>query len=78
MHKADSRFLERGFICKTMWVRGGGGLALLILSHFFKISHENETFGLTKTKLFHFNRIFKNGGLEGVHSNPLNPLWICQ
>ena len=36
------------------------GFALLILSQFSKISHENET------KLFHFHRIFKNGGGEGI------------
>ena len=36
--------------------------ALLILSHFSKISHENE---MIETKLFHFHRIFKNGGQGG-------------
>ena len=35
---ADPGFLERGFICINMW----GGLALLILSNLYKISHENE------------------------------------
>ena len=38
---------------------GGGVFALLILSHFSSISH------LTETKLFHFHRIFKNGGQRG-------------
>ena len=34
---ADPGFLERGFIYIKVWV-----FALVILSHFFKISHENE------------------------------------
>ena len=36
---ADPGFLDRGFVCIKVW-----GLALLILSHFSKISHENEIF----------------------------------
>ena len=32
--------------------------------------------GLIETKLFHFNRIFKNGGRRELGANPLNPLWI--
>ena len=45
--------------------------ALLILSHVSKISHENEKkIGLTETKLFHFHRIFKNGGGKGGSSEP--------
>ena len=35
--EADPGFLERGLICIKVW-----GFALLILSHFSKISHENE------------------------------------
>ena len=35
------------------------GFALLILSNVSLISHENEIFGLTETKLFDFNRILK-------------------
>ena len=35
--KADPKFLERWFICIKGW-----GFALLILSHFSEISHENE------------------------------------
>ena len=34
---ADPGFLERVFVCINVW-----GFALLILSHFSKISHENE------------------------------------
>ena len=34
---ADPGFLERGFICIKVW-----GFPLLILSNFYKISHENE------------------------------------
>ena len=34
---ADSGFLERGFICIMVW-----WFAVLILSHFSYISHENE------------------------------------
>ena len=32
-----------------------------------------KSFGLTETKLFHFHRIFKNGGGGGVQANPLPP-----
>ena len=40
---ADPGFLERGFICIDACVCGGGGdLAMLILSNFSYISHENE------------------------------------
>ena len=46
--EADTRFLERGFIYIKVW-----GFALLILSHFSQISHEND-------------RIFKIKGGEGV------------
>ena len=49
----------------------GGGLTLLILSHFSLITHENEIIW----KLFHFHGIFKkvgggggNGGFEGTPS----------
>ena len=54
--------------------------ALLILSNCSWISNGNDIiwlllFGLTKTKLFHFQRIFKNGVAErGVHADPMNPL----
>ena len=37
-----------------------------------------KSFGLTKTKLFHFHRIFKNGGWGGGLCEPPEPLWICQ
>ena len=46
---------------------GGGGVPLLILSHLSLISHENET------KLFHFHRIFRNGGMEGGSIEPPRP-----
>ena len=29
----------------------------------------------SETKLFHFHRIFKNGGGEGVQVNPRTPIW---
>ena len=29
-----------------------------------------------KGHIFHFHKIFKNGGVEGVRLNPLSPLWI--
>ena len=51
------------------------------LSHFLKYPMKMKSFGLTEIKLFHFHRIFKNGGQEGgggVRVNPLNPLWIRQ
>ena len=45
-----------------------------------------KSFGVTETKLFHFHRIFKNGGGVGEGagrgfkkvglSKPLNPIWI--
>ena len=38
----------------------GAGFFLLILSHFSKISYENEIICLTESKLFNFHRIFKN------------------
>ena len=41
---------------------------------FFKYPVKMKLFGLTETKLFHFYRIFKNGGGEGVQANPLNLL----
>ena len=48
----------------------GVGFALLILSHFSYIF-------LIETKLFHFHRIFKNGGQGGGSSEhpepPLDP-----
>ena len=33
----DPGFLEKGFICIKVW-----GFALLVFSHFSKISHKNE------------------------------------
>ena len=64
---ADPGFLERGFICIKVWE-----FALLILSHFPYISHGNEIiFCLTESKIFHFHRIFKNGGWgRGVWAIP--------
>ena len=32
--------------------------------------------GLFETKLFHFHRLFKNGGREGGSSEPPDPLWL--
>ena len=49
----DPGFHERGFIFINVW-----GF-MLILSHFSKISRENE---IILTKLFNFHRIFENGG----------------
>ena len=48
-------------------------LALLILSHFYYISHENE---IIWSKLFHFHRMFENGGggTQHAQANTLNPL----
>ena len=47
------------------------GVGVLILSQFKKISHENEKFGLIETKLFHFHRIFQNGGRQrGFEQTP--------
>ena len=52
----DPGFLERGFICIEAW-----GVAMLILSQFSK----------NITILFHFHRIFKNGGgRRGVKRTP--------
>ena len=42
------------------------GFTLLILSHFRKHPMKMKYFGLTETKLFHFRRIFKNGGGGGA------------
>ena len=55
------------------WGGGGGAwaFALLILSHFSKISHENE---IIWSKLFHFHRIFKNRGQGGGSREPPEPL----
>ena len=55
---ADPGFLEMGFICIKVY-----GLAMLILSHFSSISHENE---IIWSHWYHFHRIFKNGDREGV------------
>ena len=42
---------------------GGGGL---LCSFFLNILYmEMKQFGLDETKLFHFHRMFKNGGLGG-------------
>ena len=38
----------------------GAGFAFVILSHFLKYPMKMKLFGLTESKLFHFNRIFKN------------------
>ena len=57
---ADPGFLKRGFICLKM---RGVRFADFIL--FFKYLMEMNLFGLTETKLFHFHRIFKNGGRGG-------------
>ena len=45
----------------------GEGVALLILFNFSL----NIVCGLAETKLFHFHRIFKNGG--GVEVGPAEP-----
>ena len=55
----DPGFLERGFKYKE---GGGGGCALLILSHFSEISYENE---IIETNILHFHRISKDGGGGG-------------
>ena len=54
-------------VCINVW-----WLALLILSHFSQMSHGNEIIWshLSETKLFHINRIFKNGACEGVQATP--------
>ena len=66
---AGPGFVKRGFRC----VKEGVGVVLLILSNFYKLSHENE---IIETKLFHFHGIFKKNLGRGS-SEPLNPLWIC-
>ena len=43
-------------------VRGGGFSFYLI---FFKYPIKMKLFGLTETKLFHFHKIFKEGGGGG-------------
>ena len=70
-------------IYKGVCVCGGGGSSFAdFVSLFLKISHmKMRQFGLTETKLFHFHRLFKNGGGGGgagtkVRTNPLNLLWI--
>ena len=40
--RGGSRMSGKRFICIKVWVGGGGGFALLTLSHFSSISHENE------------------------------------
>ena len=52
----------------------GVRVCFVIFSHFSYMYHDSET------KLFHFNRIFKDGGGEGDQRNPLSPQWIshCQ
>ena len=57
--RGGSRISGKGFICIKVW-----GFALLILSHFSYISHENKIIW-SETKLFHFHGIFQNGGGEG-------------
>ena len=43
----------------------------------FIISYENEIIGLSETKLFHFHRKFKNGGVDGGGWGfQVNPLLI--
>ena len=52
--------MGRGFFCIKVWE-----FALLILSQFCQISHENVT------KLFHFHRIFKKwAALRGFERTP--------
>ena len=70
---ADPRFLERGFISITVL-----GFALLILSHFSLISHENEIIWSTRPNYFIFIGYLKSGKGEGVRANTLNPLCIRQ
>ena len=53
------------FLKGGSYVKMGGEFDLLILSHFSEISHENKKNGRIETKLFHFYRIFKNGGQRG-------------
>ena len=51
---------------KGLWVR----LADLD-SFILKYSMKMKLFGLIETKLFHFHRILKNGGLGGGSSKPI-------
>ena len=63
---AGSGFLEREFICIKVL-----GFALLILSHFSLISHENER----RPDYFIFIGYFKTGGGS---EPPLDPPLRCQ
>ena len=49
-----------GVVCSKVW----DSLCLISLM-FLKYHMKMKYFGLTETKSFHFNRIFKNGGREG-------------
>ena len=67
---AEPGFLERGFICINLW-----GFALLILSHFSKISHANET---NYFILIGYLKIWgggegQRGGLSKPPEPPLDP-----
>ena len=58
---ADPGFLERGFIC----IKVCGVCYADLISFLLNIQWKRNVFGLTETKLFHFHRIFKSGGLGG-------------
>ena len=53
-------FMERGFICIIVW-----GFALLTLSHFSYIAHENEIIWSHLDQIISFHGIFKTGGGGG-------------
>ena len=57
-------------VCVCVW--GGIRFADFILFS-FKYPMKMKQFGLTETKLFHFHRIFKNGGQGGGSSKPPEP-----
>ena len=55
-----------------MYVLKCGGSLCWIYLIFLKYPIKMKLFGLTKTKLFHFQRIFKNGG-GAQRGSPLDP-----
>ena len=74
MYRGGSRISGKGVhMHKCFW----GSLCCLYLIFLNYPMEMKKKIGLTEAKLFHFHRIFKNGGGGGgVHANPLNPLWI--
>ena len=73
----DTKHIRQGFCwgVKNFSVGICDGAPLTAHSSFSLISHENDVIWSIATKLFHFHKLFKNGGWEGVQA-PLD-LPLC-